>query len=119
MGCEDDRRVGLNHRRVHFPLLAAGSFIEKEQEFKDTFLRHMKMNDLENILKQLHEKFPERDLQQPHSSEYVSDILKLASQKTGNSFPNKLLENRLEEDLFFRSGFDTELYRHLRYLPAN
>lgn len=87
--------------------------------FKDTFPRQTKMNELECILKQLHRQFPERNLQLPHSVEYASDILKLASQKTGNSFPDKLLENRLEENLFFRGGFDTELYRHLRYLPAN
>lgn len=87
--------------------------------FNNMFPHQMKMNELECILKRLHEQFPERNLQLPHSVEYASDILKLASQKTGNSFPDKLLENRLEEDLFFRSGFDTELYRHLRYLPAN
>lgn len=87
--------------------------------FKDMFSQQIKMIPLENTFKQLHEQFPERNLQLPHSSEYVGDILKLASQKTGNSFPDKLLENRLEEELFFRSGFDTELYRHLRYLPAN
>lgn len=86
--------------------------------FKNAFPQQMKMNDLEKTLKQLHGQFPERNLQRPHSSEYVSDILKLASQRSGNSFPNKLLENRLEEDLFFRSKYDTELYRHLRYLPA-
>lgn len=86
--------------------------------FKDMFSQ-IKIIPLENTFKQLHEQFPERNLQLPHSGEYVSDILKLASQKTGNSFPDKLLENRLEEELFFRSGFDTELYRHLRYLPAN
>ena len=87
--------------------------------FKDAFPQQIKMIPLENTFKQLHEQFPERNLQLPHSGEYVSDILKLAAQKSGNSFPNKLLENRLEEELFFRSGFDTELYRHLRYLPAN
>ena len=87
--------------------------------FKDAFPQQIKMIPVENTFKQLHEQFPERNLQLPHSGEYVSDILKLAAQKSGNSFPNKLLENRLEEELFFRSGFDTELYRHLRYLPAN
>ena len=54
--------------------------------FKDAFPHQTKMNELECIFKQLHEQFPERNLQLPHSSEYVGDILKLASQKTGNSF---------------------------------
>lgn len=87
--------------------------------FKDTFPRQMKMNELENAFKELYMKFPERNLNLPHSAEYFSDIFKLISQKTTNFFPNTLLESRLEENLFFRSGFDTELYRHLRYLPAS
>lgn len=91
----------------------------KDMTFQDTFPQQINMTPLEHIFKQLHGQFPERNLHLPHSSEYVSDILRLAAQKTGSSFPNKLLENRLEEDLFFRSGFDTELYRHLRYLPAS
>lgn len=87
--------------------------------FKDTFSRQMEMNELENVLKQLYELFPERNLDFPHSSDYFHDILRLASQKVTHSFSNLLLENRLEEGAFFRSGFDTELYRHLRYLPAS
>lgn len=91
----------------------------KKMTFKDTFPQQLKMNRLENTFKQLYRQFPERNLELPHSSEYLSDILRLAAQRTGSSFPTALMENRLEEDLFFRSGFDTELYRHLRYLPAN
>ena len=55
--------------------------------FKDAFPQQIKMIPLENTFKQLHEQFPERNLQVPHSSEYVSDILKLAAQKSGSSFP--------------------------------
>lgn len=76
--------------------------------FKDTFPQQLKMNRLENTFKQLYRQFPERNLELPHSSEYLSDILRLAAQRTGSSFPTALMENRLEEDLFFRSGFDTE-----------
>ncbi len=83
--------------------------------FKDMFSQQIKMIPLENTFKQLHEQFPERNLQLPHSSEYVGDILKLASQKTGNSFPNKLLENRLEEELFFRTGGDPEVFDFVFY----
>ena len=56
--------------------------------FKDAFPQQIKMIPVENTFKQLHEQFPERNLQLPHSGEYVSDILKLAAQKSGNSFPN-------------------------------
>lgn len=87
--------------------------------FKEMFPQQIKMSGLENTLKQLHRQFPERNLQFPHSGEEIRDILISAAQKSGTSFPNELFENRLEEDLFFRSGFDTEMYRHLRYLPAN
>lgn len=87
--------------------------------FKETFPQQLKLNELETIFKELHEQFPERNLDRPHSNEYASDIFKLAAQKTTDPFPGTLLENHLNEDLFFRSGFDTELYRHLRYLPAN
>ena len=86
--------------------------------FRDAFPQQNQLNSLEHTFKLLHTQFPERNLQLPHSSEYLSDILKLAAQRSGRSFPNQLLESRLEEDSFFRSGFDTELYRHLRYLPA-
>lgn len=87
--------------------------------FKEAFPKQTKMEHLEHIFKQIHEQFPERNLNLPHSHEYTRDILKLAAQRSSHPFPQKLLENRLEEELFFRSGFDTELYRHLRYLPAN
>ena len=83
--------------------------------FKDLFSQQLKMIPLENTFKQLHEQFPERNLQLPHSGEYVSDILKLASQKTSNSFPDKLLENRLEEELFFRTGGDPEVFDFVFY----
>ena len=78
-----------------------------------------KLTELETVLKGLYLQNPERNLDYPHSLDYYKDILKLASQKSSDHFPQVLLNAELEEDLFFQSGFDTELYRHLRYLPAN
>ena len=87
--------------------------------FKETFPDHLKMNPLENFFKQYYNRFPERSLQLPHPSESISDILKIAAQETNYPVPDRLLESCLDEALFFRGGFDTELYRHLRYLPAS
>lgn len=86
--------------------------------FKKNFPEQMKMNQLENNFRTLYQQNPERCLNRPHSMEYYNDILQQAALKTGSSFPEKLLNNILDEDLFFRNGFDTELYRHLRYLPV-
>lgn len=69
--------------------------------FRDAFPQQNQLNSLEHTFKLLHTQFPERNLQLPHSSEYLSDILKLAAQRSGRSFPNQLLESRLEEDSFF------------------
>ncbi len=66
--------------------------------FRDAFPQQNQLNSLEHTFKLLHTQFPERNLQLPHSSEYLSDILKLAAQRSGRSFPNQLLESRLEED---------------------
>lgn len=87
--------------------------------FGEVFPQEIKLNDLENIFKQLYMQYPKRNLNLPHSLDQLRDILELAKGKTKDPFPDALLENRLDEDLFFSSGFDTVLYRHLRYLPAN
>lgn len=86
--------------------------------FADAFPKEKELNGLENTFKQIYKQYPKRNLDIPHSFEQLPDILKLAAGRTKELFPDELLENRLDEDLFFRSGFDTELYRHLRYLPA-
>lgn len=47
--------------------------------FRDAFPQQNQLNSLEHTFKLLHTQFPERNLQLPHSSEYLSDILKLAA----------------------------------------
>ncbi len=69
--------------------------------FKKNFPEQMKMNLLENNFRTLYQQNPERFLDHPHSMEYYNDILQQAALKTGSSFPEKLLNNILDEDLFF------------------
>ena len=86
--------------------------------FKDTFPQEATMNELETVFRALWKEYPELNLNYPHPQEYYTEILKFADSRTSNPFPRLLLNNRLEESSFCRKSFDTELYRHVRYLPA-
>ncbi len=80
----------------------------------DTSLR-----DFEVTLRSLYEKYPERHLEEPHELEEIEDVLKEATQLCPNGFADKLLEHRLEEDLYFSHNADVEIYHHIRYLPPS
>ena len=86
--------------------------------FRETFPQQAQMNELETVFKSLWKEHPEMNLNFPHPQEYYTEILQLASDRTSHPFPAILLNTRLDEDSFFRESFDTELYRHVRYLPA-
>ena len=86
--------------------------------FKNFFPSQMNMNHLEYTFQSLYKQHPELSLDLPHSLEYCREILEQTAAITGNSFPKELLNSTLDEKFFFRTTFDTELYRHLRYLPV-
>ena len=85
--------------------------------FRDAFPQQNQLNSLEHTFKLLHTQFPERNLQLPHSSEYLSDILKLAAQRSGRSFPNQLLESRLEERIRYGAVPPSALSSRLSAFP--
>jgi AraC-like DNA-binding protein/mannose-6-phosphate isomerase-like protein (cupin superfamily) len=87
--------------------------------FQETFLHEVHLNEMEVFLKEYHLRHPERHLDLPHSVESCEDVLALATRSTSDEHIRRFLESSLSEDTFFHSGFDTELYRHVRYLPAN
>lgn len=77
------------------------------------------LKELEQVFKDLFLKYPKRSLDLPHNLEEVRDILEEAAKKTSDFLPQMFLNNTLEEELFFQHGYDTEIYRHMRYLPVN
>lgn len=87
--------------------------------FQEEFPRQTALNEMERICRDYYRKYPERHLDLPHATESFSDILEAASQKAAGPYAGLLLQDRLNEELFFHSGSDTEIYRHLRYLPAS
>lgn len=86
--------------------------------FREKFPLQAEMSELETVFRSLWKEHPDLDLALPHPQEYYTEILKLADKRTSHPFPSLLLNTRLDEASFFRENFDTELYRHLRYLPA-
>lgn len=86
--------------------------------FREKFPLQAEMSELETVFRSLWKEHPDLDLAHPHPQEYYTEILKLADKRTSHPFPSLLLNTRLDEPSFFRENFDTELYRHLRYLPA-
>lgn len=86
--------------------------------FREKFPLQAEMSELETVFRSLWKEHPNLDLALPHPQEYYTEILKLADKRTSHPFPSLLLNTRLDEASFFRENFDTELYRHLRYLPA-
>ncbi|MCD8206298.1 MAG: AraC family transcriptional regulator [Bacteroidales bacterium] len=87
-------------------------------EKKDFYHNDLSMRDFEYALKSLYEQNPDRHLDQPHQLQEISDILQTATEKYGSSYENQLLQQHLNEELFFSEGSDVEIYQHLRYLPA-
>lgn len=86
--------------------------------FQKEFPDEVPLNELERVLKKIWLDNPEKDISLPHSQNYYTNLFSEVAQKTSHPLPEKLLDTRLEEPTFFRNNFDTELYRHLRYLPA-
>ena len=89
-----------------------------KMEFHELFPTQIKMNGLEEMFQKLWLEHPEMNLNFPHPQEYYSDILKLVADRSGDPFPSRLLDTKLDEPSFFHENADTELYRHVRYLPA-
>lgn len=86
--------------------------------FREKFPLQAEMSELETVFRSLWKEHPDLDFALPHPQEYYTEILRLAEKRTSHPFPGLLLNTRLDEAAFFRESFDTELYRHLRYLPA-
>ena len=86
--------------------------------FREKFPQQAKMNELETMFKSLWIEHREMDLDFPHLQEYYTEILRFAAIRTSHPFPSLLLQTRLNEEGFFHENADTELYRHVRYLPA-
>ncbi len=86
--------------------------------FREKFPKQMEMNELELTLKELWTAHPELNLNYPHPQEYYTQVFAHVAHMTNHPFPDKILNARLDEPSFFREDYDTELYRHLRYLPA-
>ncbi len=91
-----------------------GSVVEK----KDIYRENENMRPFEYALKSLYEQNPDRHLDQPHNLDEISDILNLATEKCGDDYEKRLLQQNLNEELFFAEGSDSEIYQHFRYLPA-
>ena len=77
------------------------------------------LRDFESELKKLYLKYPERKLESPHCFEEVKDILLEATHQGTDEFATHLVNQQLDEELFFHHNTDVEIYQHLRYLPAN
>lgn len=77
------------------------------------------LRDLEAEFKKIYLKYPERRLESPQSFEDVKDILLEATQQCNDEFTTQLVNQQLDEELFFHNHTDVEIYQHLRYLPAN
>lgn len=73
---------------------------------------------IEIAFKELYQKHPSRNLQRPHTPEEDQDFLRKLSLSIDSELILKIQNKTLDEDTFFQSGYDIELYRHLRYLPA-
>lgn len=76
------------------------------------------LEDIELIFKSLYEKNRSLMLEFPHGRDTYTSIVELASKMSDSSIPQKLLQERLEEESFVDADNDIELYRHLRYLPC-
>lgn len=77
------------------------------------------LRDFELVLKELNEKYPNRTLSKPHDLEEIKDMIHQAVLKHPDPFAELLINQKLEEALFFHHNTDVEIYQHLRYLPAN
>lgn len=73
---------------------------------------------VETALKDIYKKYPERNLSKPQSIECLKDIFDELSCTSDCELMSKINSIRLREDIFFSNDADTELYRHIRYLPA-
>lgn len=76
------------------------------------------LRDFERILKEVTSRHPSKELKNPHSFSDIKIILEEANLKGRNTFAELLLNQELEEELFFKQHTDVEIYQHLRYLPA-
>ncbi len=76
------------------------------------------LRNFERVLKSIYRENPNRHLERPHHLEEIRDILQEANRQNPDEFAEKLLQQRLDEDLFFARNADVEIYHHLRYLPA-
>ncbi|MCD8300103.1 MAG: AraC family transcriptional regulator [Clostridiales bacterium] len=72
----------------------------------------------ELALKSAWECCPDRHLDEPHTLDEIRDVLDETTAKCPNLFAEKLIQQRLEEDLFFAGSSNVEIYHHLRYLPT-
>lgn len=88
-------------------------FLDNFQHSVDTSLRPFEKN-----LKSATKDHKQCDPSRPHALDEVRDIIKKANQNTHDMFAELLIEQDLEENLFFHSDTDVEIYQHLRYLPA-
>lgn len=86
--------------------------------FREKFPDQSEMNEMELVLKKIWEEHPEMNLNYPHEQEYYTGVFTSVAGITRHPFPEKILNTKLDESSFFRENYDTELYRHLRYLPA-
>ncbi len=88
--------------------------------FRDVFYQEMetRLRDFEITLKELYHRNRHRQLEKPHHLQEIEDMLREAIAICPNEFADKLLEQRLDEDVFFSHDADAEIYHHIRYLPA-
>lgn len=85
---------------------------------KSKYLPNPSMRDLEKILKTLSLQYTKCDPSKPHDFGEIREIIQAANVRSQNEFAKTLLEENLEENLFFHNDTDVEVYQHFRYLPA-
>ena len=76
------------------------------------------MRPIEYKLKRIYEMNQERNLQYPNSMENLTDIFEELSACSEASVVEKLSQQILDENAFFKKDADIALYCHLRYLPT-
>ncbi|MDO4648492.1 MAG: AraC family transcriptional regulator [Eubacteriales bacterium] len=90
--------------------------------FKNTFEFQLstELREFEQILKDLYQRNPDKQLELPHDMQYTQNMLKHAITKLTDcdAYLSKLLLSNLQEQNFFQQDLDVEIYQHLRYLPA-
>lgn len=76
-------------------------------------------NEIECILRKLFQKYHALKPELPHEIAVYAPLFNEAKCALTDSLPQKLLFDRIEENSFFATDNDVEIYRHLRYLPCS